>query len=445
MWKFWKSGKSGSSRYLDFLIAQEFVNPMSGNRVYGRVWLLSVRSDRMQLDFNAVSSNMYTSHTLYNLCVHDDYMMDVRTCADGICGVLRVYPMGLRRNLFFFFTQHQSLLPVEAQTCGWTGSVSLSPTVPRRAPQVEEWTCQCVGVRVWVWETCKGFERIVFCVFFVCFSVGKLSSGALVVYDNQYNSRFWPGVECWSCFSLRHRNGLRYQFSTPSVLVFSVGRLQVCLVAFSIACAVAGARYGGSEEGTPTILYVIFLIILLVLHIWECFQFCERLFSFSCMHWNILGSWTRCFQTLEARTSRFVLLFVGFLFVAAVLERGEGAGERGRGSQWPSPKGIGVPLWLARLLSGCRTKHSGPPLPGLFGSMRRACFHSYSLQGSRLNTVDFPVKETFPSPACLLLRSVRWESQRFYLDIIFLVFSHFENLLQIFVHNFFTFVKCLTR
>jgi len=98
----------------------------------------------------------------------------------------------------FFFTQHQSLLPVEAQTCGWTGSVSLSPTVQRRAPQV-------------------------------------------------------------------------------------------CLVAFSIACAVAGARYGGSEEGTPIILYVIFLIILLVLQIWECFQFCERLF-FSCTHWNILGS-----------------------------------------------------------------------------------------------------------------------------------------------------------
>ena len=54
---------------------------------------------------------------------------------------------------------------------------------------------------------------------------------------------------------------------TLSELVFSVGRLQVCLVAFSIACAVAGARYGGSEEGTPIILYVIFLIILLVLQI----------------------------------------------------------------------------------------------------------------------------------------------------------------------------------
>ena len=67
-----------------------------------------------------------------------------------------VCPMGLRGN--FFYTQHQSLLPVEAQTCGWTGSVSLSPTVPRRAPQAEEWTCQCVCEC----ETCEGFERIVF-------------------------------------------------------------------------------------------------------------------------------------------------------------------------------------------------------------------------------------------------------------------------------------------
>ena len=71
--------------------------------------------------------------------------------------------------------------------------------------------------------------------------------------------------------------------------VFSVGRLQVCLVAFSIACAVAGARHGGSEEGTPTILYVIFLIILLVLQTGNVSS-PVSVFSFSCVHWNISGS-----------------------------------------------------------------------------------------------------------------------------------------------------------
>ena len=133
--------------------------------------------------------------------------------------------------------------------------------------------CVCESVRV-LKELCSE-------CFFVCFSVGRGLSQIVV--------RCWCSVttsttavsgqvECWSCFSLRHRNGLRYQMSTPSELVFSVGRLQVCRVAFSIACAVAGARFGGSEEGTPIILYVIFLIILLVLQIWKCFQFCERFF-----------------------------------------------------------------------------------------------------------------------------------------------------------------------
>ena len=103
----------------------------------------------------------------------------------------------------------------------------------------------------------------------------------LVLCDNQYNSHFWPSVEFGSCFSLRHHSGLSeipvFHTFRP---VFLCGRLQVCLVAFSIACAVAGARYGGSEEGTPIILHAIFLIILLVLQIWKCFQFCERLFFF---------------------------------------------------------------------------------------------------------------------------------------------------------------------
>ena len=146
------------------------------------------------------------------------------------------------------------------------------------------------------------------------------------------------------------------------------------------------------------------------------------------MHWNTSGSWTRCLQTLEARTSRFVLLFACFLCVAAVLGRGEGAREKERGSQWPSPKGIGVPLWLARLLSGCRTKPSGPPLPGLFGSMRRACFHPYSRQGSRLNTVDFPDGQgDLPVPRCLLLRPVRWESHRFYFFLSFFPVRKFTS------------------
>ena len=103
-------------------------------------------------------------------------MMDVRTCAGGICGVLRVCPVGLRSNLFFFYTQHQSLLPVEAQMSGWTGSVSLSPTVrpPRTSGGgVDMSVCGCVCECERRVRVLKGLCSGVLLVFFVCFSVGR--------------------------------------------------------------------------------------------------------------------------------------------------------------------------------------------------------------------------------------------------------------------------------
>ena len=100
----------------------------------------------------------------------------------------------------------------------WLGVPQSHRAPPRTSGGgVDMSVCGCVSVSV---RDVQGFERIVFCVFFVCFSVGKLSSGALVLCDNQCNSRFWPGVECWSCFSLRHRNGLS---EIPDVHTFRAG------------------------------------------------------------------------------------------------------------------------------------------------------------------------------------------------------------------------------
>jgi hypothetical protein len=43
----------------------------------------------------------------------------------------------------------------------------------------------------------------------------------------------------------------------------------VCLVAFSGACAVLGARFGSCEYGPPNFLYIIFFVLLLVVEAWQ--------------------------------------------------------------------------------------------------------------------------------------------------------------------------------
>ena len=441
MWKFWKSGKSGSSRYLDFLIAQEFVNPMSGNRVYGRIWLLSLDPAGCNLTL-MLSHQTCTRHTHCTICPYMKITWWMCVRARMVFVVFCVFiRWGSGAILFFFHVA--SIFAARGSADMWMDWLGV-PQSHRAPPRtsgggVDMSVCGCV----WVWETCKGFERIVFCVFFVCFSVGKLSSGALVVYDNQYNSRFWPGVECWSCFSLRHRNGLsEIQFSTPSELFFSVGRLQVCLVAFSIACAVAGARYGGSEEGTPTIVYVIFLIILLVLHIWECFQFCELLFFSVARIGTPRAAEHAAFGPL--RPEHRDVCCCSLVFCSWPRSWGEGRGpRRGRGRSDHHRRWSGFPCgWLVcfRVVEQSLV----PPLPGLWVNASRVLPlllpSGFPIEHCRLSRQgDFPVPR-LPPPEVSSLRI-----PALFLDVIFLFFSHFENLLQIFVDNFFTFVKCLTH
>ena len=57
--------------------------------------------------------------------------------------------------------------------------------------------------------------------------------------------------------------------SAPGELVTVVQGLWVCLVAFSGACAVLGARFGSCEDGPPNLLYIIFAVLLLAVEAWQ--------------------------------------------------------------------------------------------------------------------------------------------------------------------------------
>ena len=84
---------------------------------------------------------------------------------------------------------------------------------------------------------------------------------------------------------------------TPCYL--RVQGLWVCLVAFSGACAVLGARFGSCEDGPPNILYIIFAVLLLAVEAWQ-FRMaypsdsdcCEKL-------WFVVVCGLGCFEVLD--------------------------------------------------------------------------------------------------------------------------------------------------
>ena len=127
--------------------------------------------------------------------------------------------------------------------------------------------------------------------------------------------------------------------------------------------------------------------------------------------------------------------------MAAVLERGEGP-RRGRGRSDHHRRGSGFPCgWLVcfRVVEQSLV----PPLPGLWVNASRVfpllLPSGFPIEHCRLSRQgDFPVPR-LPPPEVSSLRIPAL------VRCFFPVFSHFENLLQIFVHNFFTFVKCLTH
>ena len=129
--------------------------------------------------------------------------------------------------------------------------------------------------------------------------------------------------------------------------------------------------------------------------------------------------------------------------MAAVLGRGEGGpGEGGvavtitegdRGSLVVGSSVFGLSNKALCPVAGTFWVNASRVLPLLLPS-------GFPIEHCRLSRQgDFPVHR-LPPPEVSSLRI-----PALFLDVIFPVFSHFENLLQIFVHNFFTFVKCLTH
>ena len=87
--------------------------------------------------------------------------------------------------------------------------------------------------------------------------------------------------------------------SPPGELLIVVQGLWVCLVAFSGACAVLGARFGSCEDGPPNFLYITFAVLLLVVEAWQFWtafpskSYCRE------QLWFVVVCGLGCFEVLD--------------------------------------------------------------------------------------------------------------------------------------------------